>query len=130
MISEARLQQLAADTLRQPPYLNQPFHTLNPLPANASQQQVHDAIENARSTVVSRNFVSTFRCLPRDIMTGATPLPSSTQSLFTAMSWKTIQNRRLALRNETARSMQCGLNNVSDTHPKVTQHMKACIEHH
>ena len=124
MISEQHLQSLASATFDSPPYTNEPSVALNPLPSSASREEVQHTIANARNTVVSRNFVSTFRCLPREYMTGATPLPPSAQKLFTAISWKTIQNRRTALRNETARHLQCNVDDVSHTHPRVTQHMK------
>lgn len=127
MISEQHLQSLAATTFDNPPYVNDPSAVLNPLPTNASPEQVQQTIANARNSVVSRNFVSTFRCLPREYMTGATPLSPSAQKLFTAISWKTIQNRRTALRNGTARHLQCSIDNVSDTHPRVTHHMKVCV---
>ena len=127
MISEHHLQSLATATFDCPPYTNEPSTTLNPLPTNASPEEVRATIANARNTVVSRNFVSTFRCLPREYMTGATPLPPSAQKLFTAISWKTIKNRRIALRNETARHLQCCLDDVCDTHARVTQHMKVCV---
>lgn len=126
MISEQDLQSLAVGTFSQPPYVSSPCDALNPLPTNASPEQVQQTIANARNTVVSRNFVSTFRCLAREYMTGATPLPANTQNLFTAISWKTIHNRRVALRNETARNLQCSVDDVSNTHPRVTQHMKVC----
>jgi len=124
MISEQHLQNLTAQTFSQQPYTNDASAPLNPLPTNASPEQVQATILNARNTVVSRNFVSTFRCLPREYMTGATPLTPCAQKFFTSISWKTIESRRTALRNETARDTQDSVHNISTTHPQVVQHMK------
>lgn len=124
MISEQHLRNLTTQTFSQSPYMNEPTACLNPLPTNASPEQVEATIRNAPNTVVSRNFVSTFRCLPREFMTGATPLMASAEKFFTSISWKTIESRRTALRNETARDTQNYFENISTTHPQVVQHMK------
>lgn len=118
------LQQLATQTFAQPPYTCQPASELNPLPPTASPEEVDRVIQNAVHTVRSRNFVSTFQCLPKDVLCGVTPIHSSNKRLFTNVSWKALIDRREALRYESARAMQCSVDTISDTHEHIVKYMQ------
>lgn len=118
------LQQLATQTFARPPYTCESAHELNPLPPSASPEEVQHVVQNAVHTVKSRNFVSTFQCLPKDVLCGVIPTQKTNKRLFTNVSWKALHDRRDALRNETARLLQTSSDQVPDTHEHIVKYMR------
>ena len=118
------LQQLATQTFAQSPYMCEPAQELNPLPSSASPEQVIEVVNSAVHTVKSRNFVSTFQCLPKNVLCGVVPTKHCNKRLFTNVSWKATNDRREALRCEAARAMQCNVADIEDTDEYVVKYMQ------
>jgi len=101
----------------------QPMTETHLLTADASPAEFEAAVQTAKSSVISQNFVATFRSLPHEILSGATPMQKQQAPYFTQLSWEAVQERRAALRSETARMTQVNVDTISPTHPEIVRHM-------
>ena len=122
-LTATALRSVAATTQTRPV---QPLHPMTETPlltADASAAEFEAAVQAAKCSVISQNFVATFRSLPSAILTGATPLQKHHAAYFTQLSWEAVEERRVALRSETARMSQVNVDTIAATHPDVARHM-------